>query len=55
MDDVIELRRGSGADADAIRDESLVALQRAGAKVIITSWAKSYALAFKQRGGLDRG
>jgi porphobilinogen synthase len=42
-------------DADAIRDESLVALKRAGAQVIITYWAKSYAQAFKQRGGLDRG
>jgi porphobilinogen synthase len=42
-------------DAEAIRDESLVALKRAGAKVIISYWAKSYAMAFKQRGGLDHG
>lgn len=47
-------QRGWG-DLAALRDESLVALKRAGAKVIITYWAKSFAEDFKQRGGLDGG
>ena len=41
-------------DLDALRDESLVALKRAGAKVILTYWARAYAEDFRRRGGLDR-
>jgi porphobilinogen synthase len=47
-------QRGWG-DLEALRDESLMALKRAGAKIIITYWAKSFAEDFKKRGGLDRG
>jgi porphobilinogen synthase len=43
------------ADLAAARDESLTALKRAGAKVLITYWARSYAEDYKKRGGLDRG
>jgi porphobilinogen synthase len=47
-------QRGWG-DLAALRDETLVALKRAGAKVIITYWARSYAEDYKKRSGLDRG
>ncbi len=47
-------QRGWG-DLAALRDESLVALKRAGAKVIITYWARGYAEDYQERGGLDRG
>jgi porphobilinogen synthase len=43
------------ADLGAARDESLLALKRAGSDVIITYWARSYAEAFKKRKGLDHG
>jgi porphobilinogen synthase len=47
-------QRGWG-DLEALRDESLMALKRAGAKIIITYWARAFAEDFKKRGGLDRG
>jgi porphobilinogen synthase len=47
-------QRGWG-DLAAVRDESLLALKRAGAKVIISYWARSYAEDYQKRGGLDRG
>jgi porphobilinogen synthase len=47
-------QRGWG-DLAALRDETLVALKRAGAKVIITYWARSYAEDYKKRSGLYRG
>lgn len=42
------------ADLEAVRDESLSALKRAGANILVTYWARSYAEDFKRRGGLDR-
>ena len=42
-------------DLAALRDESLTALKRAGAKVLISYWARSFAEDYKRRGGLDRG
>lgn len=47
-------QRGWG-DLAALRDESLVALKRAGSNIIITYWARAYAEDFKKRGGLDHG
>jgi len=46
--------RGWG-DLAALRDESLTALKRAGAKVLISYWARSFAEDYKKRGGLDAG
>jgi porphobilinogen synthase len=40
-------------DLKALRDESLASIKRAGADVIITYWAQSFAADFKARGGLD--
>ncbi|MGH7442854.1 MAG: porphobilinogen synthase [bacterium] len=45
-------QRGWG-DLEALRDESLTAIKRAGADVVVTYWARSFAEAFKKRGGLD--
>jgi porphobilinogen synthase len=42
-------------DLAALRDESLVALKRAGSKIIITYWARSFAEDYKKRAGLDHG
>ena len=47
-------QRGWG-DLEALRDESLVALKRAGADMLITYWAKSFAADHRRRFGLDRG
>jgi len=44
--------RGWG-DLAALRDESLTSLKRAGADVIITYWARSFAEDWRRRGGLD--
>ena len=45
-------QRGWG-DLEGLRDESLCAIKRAGADVIITYWARSYAADFHRRRGLD--
>ena len=42
-------------DLAALRDESLIALKRAGARITITYWARSFAEDYKKRGGLDHG
>jgi porphobilinogen synthase len=47
-------QRGWG-DLGALRDESLTAIKRAGADVIITYWARSFVEDFKRRSGLDHG
>jgi porphobilinogen synthase len=45
-------QRGWG-DLEGLRDESLCAIKRAGADVIITYWARSFAADFHRRRGLD--
>lgn len=47
-------QRGWG-DLESLRDESLTAIKRAGADVLVTYWARSFAEAFRLRNGLDRG
>ena len=47
-------QRGWG-DLAGLRDESLIALKRAGSDIIITYWARAFAEDFKKRGGLDHG
>ena len=40
-------------DRSRVRDEALLAFKRAGADIVITYFAKEWALDFKKRGGLD--
>jgi len=47
-------QRGWG-DLEALRDESLLALKRAGADLIITYWARSFSEDYRRRKGLDQG
>jgi porphobilinogen synthase len=43
------------ADLEAVRDESLTAFKRAGADLIVTYWARSFAESYRARRGLDPG
>ncbi len=45
-------QRGWG-DLEALRDETLTAVKRAGADVLVTYWARSFAESFRRRRGLD--
>jgi porphobilinogen synthase len=47
-------QRGWG-DLQALRDESLGAIKRAGAGIIVTYWARSFAEDYRRRRGLDHG